>query len=140
VDLTRETGEASREQILYARMLEKGMYLGLLILFITFIVYALGVMTPCIPMDELPGLWCMSSSDYLHAANIPTGWGWVSMIDQGDFLNFIGIAILALLTIVCYIIVIPLLLKKKDFLYASMAALEVIILALAASGILAGGH
>ncbi len=139
-DLSQETGEASREQLLYAGVLEKGMYIGLLILFITFIVYAIGIMPPHIPMDALPGYWCLLFMDYLHAADIPAGWGWVSLIGQGDFLNFIGIAILALVTIVSYIAIIPLLLKKKDFLYAGIAVLEVIILSLAASGILVVGH
>jgi hypothetical protein len=139
-DLSQETGEASREQLLYAGVLEKGMYIGLLILFITFIVYAIGIMPPHIPMDALPGYWCLPFMDYLHAADIPAGWGWVSLIGQGDFLNFIGIAILALVTIISYIAIIPLLLKKKDFLYAGIAVLEVIILSLAASGILVVGH
>ena len=36
------------EQILYARVLEMGMYLGLVILFITFGVYVSGLMTPAV--------------------------------------------------------------------------------------------
>ena len=62
------------------------------------------------------------------------------MLGKGDFLNFIGIAILGGVTIICYLAIIPTLLRKKDKAYVAMAFLEVIVLSLAASGILAVGH
>jgi hypothetical protein len=44
-------------------------------------------------------------------------------------------------TILCYAAIVPTLLKNKDRVYAILALLEVIILSVAASGILgAGGH
>jgi uncharacterized membrane protein len=133
--------EATPEQILYAKLLEIGMYIGLLILFITFGLYALGVMDPYIPLDKISKYWSMNVNDYLHHANIKAGWAWLGMLKYGDFVNFIGIAILAGVTIVCYAAIIPTLLKNNDKVYAVLAALEAIILAIAASGILgAGGH
>lgn len=132
--------EAGPEQIRYAGILEKGMYIGLLILFITFIIYAFGFMKPYIPMNEISGYWSMNVHDYLKAANIKTGWSWLGMLHRGDFINFIGIAILAGVTIICYLSIIPILLRNKDRVYALLALLEVIILSLAASGILAVGH
>ena len=133
--------EATPEQILYARLLEKGMYIGLLILFITFGLYTFGVMDPYIPLDKISEYWGMNVDDYLHHANIKAGWAWVGMLKYGDFVNFIGIAILAGVTIICYAAIVPTLLKNKDRVYAVLAALEVIILTVAASGILgAGGH
>ena len=63
------------------------------------------------------------------------------MLGKGDFLNFVGIAFLAGVTIPCYIRIIPILFAKKDTTYAILAIVEVLVLALAASGILkAGGH
>ena len=133
--------EATPEQILYAKVLEKGMYIGLLILLITFGLYAFGVMDPYIPLNKLSNYWSMNVNDYLHHANIKAGWAWVGMLKYGDFVNFIGIAILAGITILCYAAIVPTLLKNKDRAYAILAILEVIILTVAASGILgAGGH
>ena len=43
--------EATPEQILYAKILEIGMYIGLLALFITFALYTLGIMKPYVPVD-----------------------------------------------------------------------------------------
>lgn len=133
--------EATPEQLLYAKILERGMYLGLLIILITFGLYAFGVMDPYIPLDKISKYWSMNVNDYLHHANIKAGWAWVGMIKYGDFVNFIGIAILAGVTILCYAAIVPTLLKNKDTVYAIIAILEVIVLTVAASGILgAGGH
>ena len=133
--------EATPEQILYAKLLEVGMYIGLVILFITFGLYAFGVMDPYIPLDKISQYWTMNVNDYLHHANIKAGWSWVGMLKYGDFVNFIGIAMLAGVTILCYAAIVPTLLKNNDRVYAVLALLEVIILSVAASGILgAGGH
>jgi len=48
---------ATPEQILYANILAKGMYVGLLILFITFGLYAFGIMKPYIPLDQVSNYW-----------------------------------------------------------------------------------
>ena len=133
--------KATPEQILYAKILERGMFIGLLILLITFGLYAFGIMDPYIPLDKISNYWSMNVNDYLHHANIKAGWAWVGMLKYGDFVNFIGIAMLAGVTILCYAAIVPTLLKSNDKVYAALAILEVIILTVAASGILgAGGH
>jgi len=132
--------KASTEQLLYASVLEKGMYLGLLAVFVTFLIYVTGLLPLRIPMEDLPNYWQMSSSDYLRIAGIESGWGWAKLMGYGDFLNFLGIAFLAAVTIICYLSVVPTFLKKKDYVYATFALVEALILTLAASGLLAVGH
>ena len=132
--------KASPEQVLYAKVLEWGMYLGLLILFITFGLYTLGIIDPYIPLDKISNYWSYNVHEYLEHAGITAGWAWIGMLKYGDFINFIGVAILAGVTIFCYAAIVPTLLRSKDIAYAIMAVLEVIILGAAASGILAVGH
>lgn len=132
--------DASPEQLVYANILEKGMYFGLLILFITFALYVFGIMKPYIPVGDLSHYWSMSVHEYLTEARIQPGWGWAAMLGYGDFINFIGVAILAGVTIICYLAIVPTLLRNKDIVYAVIAVLEVVVLSLAASGILAAGH
>ena len=132
--------EASPEQVLYARILEIGMYLGLLVLFVTFGLYAFGIVDPYIPLDKISDYWSMNVNDYLKHAEIKAGWAWLGMLKYGDFINFIGVAMLAGVTIFCYAAIVPTLLKNNDKVYAVLAVLEVIILSAAASGILAVGH
>ena len=140
--------ESQSEQLLYARVLEIGMYIGLVILFVTFSLYAFGILAPAVPLDQISNYWNQGVNEYLeavnrdhlHLAHPPTGWAWVSMVGKGDFLNFIGIAILGGITIICYLAIVPALLRKKDFAYLAMAILEVLVLSLAASGVLVVGH
>ena len=137
---TNDRLKATPEQLLYAGILEKGMYLGLLILFITYALYVFGIMDPYIPLDKISDYWSMNVHDYLEHAEIKNGWAWLGMLKYGDFINFIGIALLAGVTIMCYAAIVPTLLKNKDTVYAILAVLEVIILSAAASGILSVGH
>lgn len=131
--------EATPEQLLYASILEKGMLIGLAILFITFAIYAFGIMKPYIPLNEISQHWSKDVGKYLHDAGIKDGWAWVGMLKYGDFINFIGIAILAGITIICYMAIVPGLLKSGDKIYAAIAILEVIVLSAAASGLVGGG-
>ncbi len=132
--------EAGPEQVLYAAVLEKGMYVGLFILFITFALYVFGIMKPFIPLEEIPRYWSMGVHDYLEEIGAHGGWTWLGKLGYGDFINFVGIVILAGVTIVCYVAIVPLLMRRKDYVYAVLALIEVAILALAASGLLAVGH
>ena len=140
--------EEQSEQIVYAKVLEIGMYIGLVILFITFALYASGVLAPAVPLDHVSNYWHHGvheyleavNHDYLHMEHPPTGWAWTAMLAKGDFLNFVGIAILSGVTIICYLAIVPTLLRKKDTAYVTMALVEALVLILAASGILAVGH
>ena len=131
----------TEEQLLYAKILQWGMLIGLGCLLLTFAIYVLGIMKPYIPLNEVSQYWGQSVHDYLEHAKIKDGWYWLSMLKYGDFLNFIGIAILAGVTIICYLAIVPTLLKNGDTVYAVLALLEAIILAVAASGVISiGGH
>ena len=133
--------QATEEQLAYAKLLDIGMKLGLLMLVISFTIYVLGIFTPHVPVGDLPKYWSMPVKDYLKATDIHTGWSWVQLLGKGDFLNFVGIAFLSGVTILCYMRIIPILFRKKDTVYAVLAIIEVLVLVLAASGILkSGGH
>ena len=137
---TEHSLTASPEQLLYARILEKGMIIGLLTLLATFAIYAFGIMEPRIPLDKISQYWTLNVHEYLEHANIENGWAWVGLLKYGDFINFIGVAILAGVTILSYLAIVPTLIKNKDYVYAVLALLEVIILSLAASNIITVGH
>ena len=133
--------KATEEQLVYAKILDSGMKLGLLAIIITFVIYLSGVLTPHVPVNDLPKYWSMPVKEYLKAADVHPGWTWLGLVGKGDFLNFIGIAFLAGVTIICYMPIIPIFLKKKDKVFAVIAVLEILVLVLAASGLLkSGGH
>jgi hypothetical protein len=132
---------ATEEQIAYAKVEDVGMKIGLVAITVTFIIYLSGILSPHIPISLLPKYWTMPVKQYLKATGIHQGWSWLGLVGEGDFLNLLGIAFLAGLTIVCFLRIIPILFKKKDTTYGIIAIVEVIVLVLAASGILkSGGH
>ena len=143
-----ECPAADEEQLLYANILQVGMYIGLTLLLVTFALYASGIVAPAVPVERLPDYWTLDVHEYLEATNRDhlhhedpiSGWSWLQVLDKGDYLNFIGIALLSGVTIVCFLGIVPTLIRKQDRAYVVMALLEVVILTLAASGILAVGH
>ncbi len=142
------TTRITEEQRTYANILNAGMYTGLALLLIGFALYVSGAITPAVPLDEVAHHWDLSVGDYLDTVNEHylhrdhhlTGWWWLSALGHGDYLNFIGIAVLSGVTIVCFLGIIPTLFRKKDYVYAAIAIVEVVVLVAAASGILAVGH
>lgn len=131
----------AEEQLVYARVLDSGMKLGILLLVVGFAIYVFGVLAPHVPVEDLPRVWGLSVKQYLAVTDVHGGWSWVGLLHKGDFLNFVGIAFLAGITIVCYLAVIPVFFKKGDLTYAALAVVEVLVLLLAASGLLkSGGH
>lgn len=138
---------ATPEQMAYAKLLDKGMKLGLLMLIITFSIYLIAAASPMgllethVQVKDLPKYWSMPVSEYLKHANIQAGWTWVTMLDRVDFLNFTGIVFLAGITILCYVRIVPIIYRQKDYVYTVLAVCEILVLTLAASGILhMGGH
>jgi hypothetical protein len=131
---------ATPEQQAYAYALDIGMKIGFVMLVLSFSLYFFGVITPHIPMEDLPKYWVMPVNDYLHATGVHTGWSWVDLAHKGDFANFIGIAFLSGVTVVCYLRILPLLWRNDDRIYFGIAVLEVAVLLLAASGVLVIGH
>ena len=139
--MTSQAPQAPPEQITYADLLFYGSWGAIAILLITFFVYVSGVFESYIPINEISQYWSMPVSQYVHEANIPIGWGWATLLGKGDFLNFIGIVLLAGMTIVCYIVILPYYIKQKDIAFAVLIILEVLVLCLGASGIFGtGGH
>lgn len=131
---------ASPEQRLYARWLDLGTRIGFVVLMITFLVHLLEVIPSHVPIEDLPRYWTLPVADYIAATGAPTGWGWLQRLHRGDYLNFVGIALLAAVTIVCYLRVLPAFVRAGDRAFATICALEIVVLLVAAAGIVGGGH
>lgn len=129
------------EQIAYANLLSWGAWLGILMMFITYIIYITGVLPPHVDISLVTQNWDKGVEEFLHITQSPHGWSWVAIMHRGDFLNFAGIVLLATLTIICYLFLIAGFKKRKDWAYFYIAVAEVVVLAVAASGLLgSGGH
>lgn len=129
----------TKEQVLYGNILDVLMKAGMFLLFIGFALYMTGILEPAVPVEDLNKYYSMPSHEYLEAitANydtikqVPDQWNWLALAGHGDYLNQVVIAFLAGVTILCYMAIIPTLVRAGDKLYGSLAILEVIILVLA---------
>ncbi len=130
----------SPEQVRYARVLDAGMKFGLGVLVAGFFGYVSGIVPAHVPLAQMPALWTLAAPEYLRATGMPQGWGWFAMLGSGDVLPLMGIAILAGISMMCFIGLLPLYVARRDWIYLTITVFEIAVLALAASGILTAGH
>ena len=127
---------AHREaDLCYAGALRVGTAVSLALIVLETAAYLGGLIAPYVPLGDLPSLWGLPLRDYLAAAKAPAGWGWISLAGRGDYLNFIGFALLASVTLAAYG---RLLLHyaRRDRVYAILAAAQIAVMLAAASGLL----
>ena len=132
--------EQQLEALRYAQLLDWGTRLGVLALIASFAAYVFGVLTPHVPLEQLPSVWNLPVDAYLRQTATPTGWGWLALAYKGDLSGLIGISILAGCSLPPLLGLIPLYLKRRDYVYAGICAAVIAVLVLAASGVLTGGH
>ena len=130
-----------KAQLTYANILQFGAWTGIFLLFCSYTIYVLGILPPHIELATVPQYWSQGVHAFVEGAGAPQGWSWLFLLGTGDYLNFIGLTLLALMTIVCYLVLIPSFIRQKDWAFAFICIAEVLVLALAASGLLgSGGH
>lgn len=134
------TGAPPSEQARYARVLDLTAKAGFAALVLGFAAYLFGWLETHVPVQELPNVWSLPLAEYLARTDTPTGWGWIAHLHKGEFAGLAGIAVLAGCSAVCLAAVIPLYVRRGDRAYALVCALVIVVLLLAASGILTAGH
>jgi hypothetical protein len=118
-----------REHEIYARWLRVGTRMAFAVLVLSFTLYLFDVLDPLIPPQELARFWSLPVDRYVAATGAPTGWSWLRFLGKSDYLNFLGVAALASVTIVCYARVVPLLPRVQ----AVLALIQIAVLLAAAA-------
>ncbi len=114
--------------------------LNLALLVVLFAISMSGVVAPHVPHERLPDLWHLPSNDVLELVRLEAGWGWAARLHHADILTLVGIVTLAFCSVPCLLAVMPLYWKTGQRLLFAICGLEVVVIAIAASGYLAGGH
>jgi hypothetical protein len=125
-------------QEIYARWLETGTRIAFAFGFLSLALYLSGVLTPVVPLQDLPGLWRLPAAELLRRAHAPGGWEWIGFVGRGDYLNLAAICLFSLLSLVCCARVIPVFLRRGERLHAMLAALQVLVLVAAAANLIPG--
>ena len=133
--------ELGGAQQLFARWLDAGTKIALALLAAGLLANVSGLLEPHLPPEQLAKLWNLPLQESLAASNAPTGWDWLALTHRGDYFNYLGIVLLASIVALAYLRMLPLLARHARA-HALIAALELIVLFAAASGLLnsiAGG-
>ena len=124
------------EQFRYAAVLEIGVRIGFILLVAAFGAYVAGIAPAHVSLDRLPHLWALPADEYAVQASIPRGWGWVKLLHRGEILSHAAIAVLAGVSIVCFGALASVYRKRGDPVYFAIAVVQIIVLVVAASGVL----
>ena len=128
------------EQLRYARLLDWGTRLGLVVLLLSFAAYVLGLAESHVSVSRLPELWVHPVGRFLELTDSPTGWGWVALVHRGDVAGLLGIAILSGASVLCLLALVPIYLARGERAFAAVCLAEVAVVVLAASNWLPGAH
>ena len=126
---------ASLEQRAYADVLDAGSKLSLAALAVSFALYWFAIVPPRVPFADLSHDWSLPVDRYLAAARVPTGWAWLELIGRGDYLSLVPIAFLSALTLLCYGRAMTMFWGKGERTFTVIAGLQIVVLAVAASGL-----
>ena len=132
--------ENASEQQLYARIVYHMNHLGLFVLVVGFALYLAGMLTPRVPLEDLPQYWSLPLDQYLEKTGALTGWQWISELGYGDVAPLLGVAVLASITIVCYLVLFLQFLLKGSKPIIMITVIELFFMLLSASNLIQISH
>ena len=113
---------------------------GLALLVVSFIAYVLGWLPAFVPLEDLPKIWGLSTTEYLQQTHAPTGWDWLAQTAHGDYAGLVGIAWLSGCSLLCLLAIMPIYARRKDWAFVMICIAALIVQLVAASGILSSGQ
>jgi hypothetical protein len=135
--------ELSRDQVeqrAFGRAIGAAATLGIAALGLVFAAYLAGWLPASVPLDRLPQVWSQPAEAHLAEAGLAPGWRWMLAAGWGDFAALLPIAWLASSTAPALLVVMVHYARRRQMLYLALSALQIMVLALAASGIFTLGH
>ena len=114
--------------------------LGFAALVAGFLAYAFGWLRSTCRSSELPQFWGLPLAEYLARTDTPTGWGWLAHLHKGEFAGPLGIAISPGVRPCAWPRSFRCTRAAGTACSPASASLEILVLLLAASGVLTLGH
>jgi hypothetical protein len=130
----------AQDQRRYARVLGWITSAGFVGLVVFFLVYTFGLLEPHVAHHRLPELWRLPAHEFLEATGIGPGWGWTAWLHRGDLLTLVGIATLAFASVPCLAAIMPFYWATRQRALLAICAAEIVVILLAASGLVSGAH
>ena len=131
--------DRARVNRVFAATQGAGVRIGLVLMIVGFTLYVSGVLPPFLPVEDLGRNWGLDADSFTRATGLPTGWGWAALLPHSDMLGLAGLAWMALVVVVAYAALLPVLLRSRDWIYFWLVVAQLAVFAAAAGGWLAGG-
>lgn len=121
---------------LYARILQRIVIVGSLLMLVSFVIYAFGLLPTVMEAERVPTVWHLPADEAAPLIGRPPLWHWVLAPQRADLLSLGSLTVLAATTPVGLAVLFVLFLRRRDFVYAIMVFFQLVVLLLAASGML----
>jgi hypothetical protein len=116
----------------FATIQQWGTHIAVALMLATFTLYAAGGLHPYVPLQRLPALLGEGAAVYAREQAIPGGWSWLRELGHGDMLSLAGLVTLLGVPMAAYLGQLPLLVRRRDWVYVVLVLLQFAVFALAA--------
>lgn len=119
----------------YATVLERVSWAGVLASLLAYTLYVFHLLPLSVSVESIAGNWHLGADELVSRGIVSSGWAWVANLPSADMLSLAAIAILTLTPVACLLVSSAAFLRSKDYAYALIAFLQILVLAVAVSGV-----
>jgi hypothetical protein len=134
---------ADRVQVAYAKTLDFVSHAVMLLMAIGYLAYMLQLLPLTVPVETVAGNWHLGANELQAKLNLSSGWNCFASLPamlHGDALSYASVVFLSMATILCLAMAVAVFFSEKKWLYLAIATLQVVVLMVAASGVVTRGH
>lgn len=142
-DRKHDGSYADRVQLAYAKTLDFVSHAVMLLMAIGYLVYMLQLLPLTVPVETVAGNWHLSAHDLQAKLHLASGWSCFMDLPamlHGDAVSYASIVFLSMATILCLATAVAVFFSEGNKLFLTIATLQVVVLLVAASGIMTRGH
>jgi hypothetical protein len=134
---------ADRVQFAYAKTLDIVAHAVMLVIGIGYLLYILRLLPLTVPIETIAGNWQLSSSELQSKLHVFCGWSCFTSLPvllHGDAVSYASVVMLSMATLFCLVTAVMAFFREKNHLFLMIAILQVVVLLVAASGVMTLGH
>ncbi|TCD48225.1 hypothetical protein [Chlorobium sp. N1] len=127
------------EQLAYAGVLDRLSHLAMLFLAGGYMTYVFRLLPQKVGIADIAANWHLRASEMQARLDAPVGWSFIASPEsflRGDALSYLSIILVCMIPVACLLWTAPSFFREKRPVFGIIAILQVVILAVASSGIL----
>lgn len=126
--------EIAAQQTLFGKTLGILALIALLSIFISFVLYSLGVPEPIVEPEKTEKLWHLSAGEYNERTDSPKAWQALGKLPASDAVMELALMLVSLSIVVALAALLLLTIRQRDLTYTGITAALIFLIILAAAG------